>query len=311
MYEIESLNSQNYRSLIHESTEGMPCEDDLSLEEKKCQADTILHRIAVLSNEGKMVGYGRCVSGSWDPSTKPGYFDIYVAVAKDWQGEKFGEAIVKYLAHYAQNNGGHVLTTTVKDSNFESIVLFEQLGFAKRIHNYMSVLDLLKFEPSAFRDALETVNSLHLKFATLANYPDTEETFNHFMDFFFELAVDAPNSDGFVEDRNTMKYILKNVAPWEPAGILLVVDGDRWIAMSVVIREPNGWFNCVLTGVSRDYRRKGLATGVKVKAAEHAKNSGGKFLRTFNDSSNEKILRVNHRMGFEAQHGSFTLEKMI
>jgi len=289
----------------------MPSEDDLSIDERRCQADTVLHRIAVLSNEGKMIGYGRGVSGTWDPSPKPGYFDIHVVVAKDWQGIGIGEAIVKYFIHYSQDNGGHVLTTTVKDSDFKSIQLFEQLGFEKRIHNYMSVLDLLEFKPSAFRNTLDTVNSLQLEFATLANYRDTDETFERFMDFFFELVMDAPYPDRLVEDRNTMKYILKNVAPWEPEGIQLVVDRDRWVAMSVVIREPNHWFNCALTGVIRDYQGKGLATAIKVKAAEHAKYNGGEFLRTFNDSTNEKIRRVNDRMGFKTQHGNFTFERVI
>lgn len=81
--------------------------------------------------------------------------------------------------------------------------------------------------------------------------------------------------------------------------------------LSVLIREGDGRFNLVLTGVEREYRGRGIALAVKVKSAEHAKNNGGEILRTFNDSTNDRILRVKQRMGFTPRPGSYGVDKVL
>ncbi|MFD1675933.1 GNAT family N-acetyltransferase [Alicyclobacillus fodiniaquatilis] len=284
----------------------------LSDQEQKCQSNTILHRVAVVSESGQMLGYGRVVSGPWDPGTSPGDFNFVILVAKEWRKSGIGKHIYDHILQFSKQNGAKRLSTFVYETEQEQLNWLERLGFAKSIHTFNSVLDLQKFDPHSFSTTLQSVRSTGLKFATLADYPDTDEMFSRFFDVMMELTSDVPNADRMqFPDFDTMKYICKHMAPWEPSAIQLIVDDHRWVAMSVLTRMPDQWYNCVLTGVDRDYRGRGLALAVKVKSAEYAKNNGGQFIRTYNDSTNDRILRVNQRMGFAAQPGQYTLDKMV
>jgi RimJ/RimL family protein N-acetyltransferase len=53
-----------------------------------------------------------------------------------------------------------------------------------------------------------------------------------------------------------------------------------------------------MTGVDREYRRRGLATGLKVLAIARAREMGYRSIRTFNDSTNAPMLAINRKLGF-------------
>ena len=73
--------------------------------------------------------------------------------------------------------------------------------------------------------------------------------------------------------------------------------------MSLIIKESNEVYYNSLTGVHRDYRGKGLALAVKLKAIDYAKQKGAKFIRTHNDSNNMPMLNVNQKLGYEKMPG--------
>src|SRR5690606_23520676 len=56
-----------------------------------------------------------------------------------------------------------------------------------------------------------------------------------------------------------------------------------------------------LTGVLREYRRKGIATALKLQAVRYAQTHGISQVRTWNAQSNEGMLGINVRLGFVRQ----------
>tara|TARA_B100000809_G_scaffold217042_1_gene223019 strand:+ start:231 stop:542 length:312 start_codon:yes stop_codon:yes gene_type:complete len=97
----------------------------------------------------------------------------------------------------------------------------------------------------------------------------------------------------------------------EPAGCILILDGDKWVAMSLVIRETEEVYYNSLTGVCRSYRGNRLSLAAKVKASEFSKRQGARYFRTHNASNNERMLAVNRKMGYEPKPGIFFLTQSI
>jgi GNAT superfamily N-acetyltransferase len=52
------------------------------------------------------------------------------------------------------------------------------------------------------------------------------------------------------------------------------------------------------TGVTRTYRRRGLALALKLRGITYARAHGHPLIRTLNVSSNQSILALNQRLGF-------------
>ncbi|GMA66007.1 GNAT family N-acetyltransferase [Alicyclobacillus fastidiosus] len=312
MYEIIPIDSHNYGEVVRETHPELPSADELSIQEQKCQSDTLLHRVAAISEGGQMVGYGRVVCGPWDPGTKPGHFSFAILVAKRWRRRGIGQKLYDTLREFSTTHGARLLSTFVNESEPYHLEWLERQGYRLVRHTFSSELNLKQFAPDVFSDVLERAKASGFTFATLADYPDDDQTFMRFMEFFYQLANDAPHADTVAyPDAETMKHILKEVAPWDPSSIQLVLDGQRWIGMSVLIRESRERYNLVLTGVDRAYRGQGLALAVKLKSAEYAKNNGGEFVQTHNDSNNERIIRVNQQMGFVPRSGSYGLELVL
>lgn len=66
-----------------------------------------------------------------------------------------------------------------------------------------------------------------------------------------------------------------------------------------------------LTGVHLDYRGRGLALAVNIKAIDYVTKRGGTRVRTDNDSTNARMLAVNQRIGFKSRPGVFRLVKAL
>lgn len=53
-----------------------------------------------------------------------------------------------------------------------------------------------------------------------------------------------------------------------------------------------------LTGVKRDYRRRGIATALKVKSIEVAQKDGFEFIETSNEENNP-MFQLNLQLGYK------------
>jgi GNAT superfamily N-acetyltransferase len=80
-------------------------------------------------------------------------------------------------------------------------------------------------------------------------------------------------------------------------------EGDHWVGESALWKsegEPEVLY-VGATGVRREYRRKGIATALKLAAVQWAKDAGKREIRTWNAQQNRAMLSINEAMGFEKQ----------
>lgn len=96
---------------------------------------------------------------------------------------------------------------------------------------------------------------------------------------------------------------------WNPAGVILAVDGDRWVGMSHVTRLDSGAMYNSFTGVIREHRGRGLALPLKTVALKWARWTGAAVIRTHNHSVNQPMLAINRKLGYTPKPGVYTLTK--
>jgi RNA polymerase sigma factor (sigma-70 family) len=104
-----------------------------------------------------------------------------------------------------------------------------------------------------------------------------------------------------------MPYVL-------PDALFIAKHGDEYVGVSDV-----SLFEAVLpggltqgfTGVRRDYRRRGLATALKVSGIIYAQSHGYQIIQTFNTPEQSAIRALNEKLGFELMFEHVTLEKCL
>jgi RimJ/RimL family protein N-acetyltransferase len=78
-----------------------------------------------------------------------------------------------------------------------------------------------------------------------------------------------------------------------------------------VERQNNGELYNGFTAVSREYRGRGLALAAKIKSMAFAKQQGAAYIRTNNHATNERMLAVNRKLGYQPEPGVYHIEKLI
>lgn len=85
-----------------------------------------------------------------------------------------------------------------------------------------------------------------------------------------------------------------------PEAFLIAIAGDEWVGFTEVRSVPGNprrWSQ-ELTGVVRSHRGRGIARLLKQASLRRAQQSGVTTVRTWNDTTNVAILRINRHLGF-------------
>ena len=103
-----------------------------------------------------------------------------------------------------------------------------------------------------------------------------------------------------------MPYVL-------PDALFIAKHGAEYVGVSDVslFGAMPGGLTQGFTGVRRDYRRRGLATALKVSGIIYARAHGYQIIQTFNKPEQSAILTLNRKLGFELMFENVTLEKCL
>jgi GNAT superfamily N-acetyltransferase len=116
---------------------------------------------------------------------------------------------------------------------------------------------------------------------------------------FCEFVQDVPYFEEVTEA--PLEQFRKNISgPARIEGAFLVVfEGEEIVATTSVwkrLGEP-GALNTGLTAVARSHRRRGIATAIKARSIEFARDQGYRVIQTDNEENNP-MYQLNVRLGF-------------
>ena len=264
------------------------------------------------SSTGATVGFGT-MSHVID-MLHPTRFMINIIVQPELQGRGIGTTVYDTILQQMQQMGATVLWTMTKEDLPRQTRFFEKRGFVPKNRAWESRLDLETFEPSRFQQYLDKAAQEGVTFTTLSQ-EKRDEPFLHQL----HVLVQAINEDMPREAPFTpLSYEAWRAFSLEnpkliPEGYWIARKDSKLIGLSDVHRnekDPRG-LSQDDTGVLREYRARGIATALKVKVSDWAKQNHYQSIKTWNDAKNAPMLAVNTRLGFKRQVGWVLMQKDI
>ena len=260
-------------------------------------------RKRVAEVDGEFAALGTVGEPFW--SLQEGKIHLSVDVDPDYLNRGIGTRLFTDLEALAHARGPvrRLITGTQEDKTQASAFLKER-GFEVAIREPISELDLPAFDETPFVHKIAQAEAHGIRLASLADlareYPDWQE---RFWQLDTTVLQDVPTPDPF-SPRTLETFIRQHVdnPGFSPDVTHVAIHGDEWAGISEMYIAPSHpeIGGTGLTGVTRPWRRKGLATALKLKALRQAKAKGVRRVITDNEENNP-MFQINLMLGFKAK----------
>lgn len=260
-------------------------------------------RVVAEGEGGRLVGWGEV--GHMPDQFHPDRYFLELQVDLPDRHRGAGTALYDDLLAGLQERGARALRAEAKESTSEGIAFLDRRGFDEVQRAWESRLDVAAFDPAPFAGAEARAADAEIGFTDLAaerardpealakayalhlacnrDVPDVEPVTDVPYEYFLNYEVEGPGA--------------------LPDGYLLATDGDRYVGQSSLYatEEDPGVLYQGLTGLLPAYRGKGIAMALKLRTVAYARAHGKREIRTWNNTRNRPMLRINEAMGFQKQ----------
>ncbi|MBI1729237.1 GNAT family N-acetyltransferase [Candidatus Acetothermia bacterium] len=233
----------------------------------------------------------------------PQKFDVGVFVLPEFQSKGIGTELYEYVAQKLQPFDPITLRSFAREDYQQSLRFLAKRGFHETMRAWESRLDIKSFDFSRYAGHVGKVEASGIKIIPLSQIPRTPERDRKLYELDLILSEDVPHPDPFtpLEYENFLERFIENPG-FFPEAYQIAMDGDEYIGMSNLWKsQANRDLQNGLTGVKREYRRKGIALAMKLKNLQVVKEQGYPLIKTWNESNNRGMLSINEEMGFVKQ----------
>lgn len=292
--------------------------DFLESEEQVRQWDATWEHDRYFKRQVVAESEGGVVVGLAETSHLPNEFDpdryrLDVVVDPAYWRRGAGSLLYDELLSVLRQRGAKWVRTMTKESIPEGVRFATNRGFVEVKRNWESWLDISTFDLSAFQGAEERAIGQGITLTSVAAQrerdPDTNrKAYELDRALMRDVPAAAPPTDTSYESYVQRVLGGPNVLP---EAQFLALDGDRYVGLSFLrpgSERPEVWGQG-LTGVLREYRGKGIAMALKIHGLRFAREHGATEIRTWNDTRNRPMLRINEAMGFVKQPAWIEFEK--
>jgi RimJ/RimL family protein N-acetyltransferase len=292
--------------------------DQLETVEQNRQMHEFVHTPPMLCRQvavdevasGRLVGVGGTVTPP--DGVGLGGFWVEASVHPDHQGKGVGQAISQALEREARALGAVRLWASTRVADRRSVRFLELQGFQEKLRNWQSVLELALAPdlPPASADALHRGGA---EITTLAEEgPDDPVVLDRVYALAAATLGDGPRMGAYAPPtRAQFAGMMLETPGFFPEGFFVARSADRYVGMSNLERmgpEPDR-LHQVFTATHREFRGRGIATELKRRGIQFARDRGYRFLVTENDSLNAPIWAINQRLGYRRHRESVESQK--
>ena len=243
---------------------------------------------------------------------KEGVCTLGLWVDRDWRRQGLGGALYERAEAFARERGAQRIQTHFRlfQSDEPALHFFRTRGFVETDREVPALLDLTTFDPAPHVRPLPE----GLRLLSLAEAGDTEENRRRVYALDGLIHPDLPTHDTLPELPDFAQWNKMLQGPeFDPRAVILAEEAQgAWVGLSVLGFQEHthvGWTN--ITGVRREWRGRGLATALKLKAIQAAKDRHCLLILTENHEDNAPMRAVNRRLGFVADALGVTYSKEI
>jgi len=264
--------------------------------EAKC-----LHRRYIAEEDGVLLGHG--IYEQRAAVYHPRKFEIEMMVHPEHQGRGIGRLLYEAIFRALEEHQPIALHTTAREDMPRPCRFFTDRGFEEvmRIWEMRANPQTLDLRPwSESEENLRGQGIRLVSFADLDADPEHARKAHALND---RLMRDVPLPvPATTRDFESWEKALRSNPNFLPEAYLFALDGDRYVGTTAIWgSQGNDDLYIGLSGTLAEYRRRGIAQALKVRSLAWAKERGATVVKTWNESANMKILRLNEKLGFVRQ----------
>jgi GNAT superfamily N-acetyltransferase len=269
-------------------------------------------RLVAENDSGAIIG-----DGSYSQSTDmyhPQKFHVDVCVHPDYIGQGIGKGLYEQILEAIAPYDPILVRCNVREDYTRGVRFLTDRGYVEEQRDWESRLDPRALEFEKWRGAKEKLTAQGILCKSLVELSETDPDWKqklYEMDWTIVLDMPAPD----VLTKPTFEHFEKTTLQnpdFLPAGWFIALDGDQYVGESSLWKSSTDDSLYVgATGVLREYRRRGIATALKIYAIEYAASVGCPLLKTWNAQSNRAMLSINEALGFEKQPAWISYAKTL
>lgn len=282
--------------------------------------DTSLNQRFIAELDGTVAAMCSCYERYWQHQPGAVHIDFHMHPHYYVQGiaDKLFEIVLQFLRQREQYP--KLLISDAREDRAEQMAFLKQQGFEAAMRHPRLLLQITEFDAAPFHGLTERLQTQSIVVNTLAQLrfsdPDWKEKLYELR---WAIIQDVPGDE--TPTQPTMsefeQMILEDPALDEQAWFIAcdhsrpdIAGNGYWAGMS------NLWLNdparrrldAGLTGVRRDYRRRGIALALKLRTVEFAQQIGAETIMTSNEENNP-MVGLNLQLGFKPRAAWVSLHR--
>jgi len=269
-------------------------------------------RKVVLEVDSEPIGFGIFMEKWWAKAKGEYSTNFFVDPNASISFEEAAITYNHFMLQSLASRHAKKLTIIMSEDHSDLVDFYKAAGYKLVQREPVSELKVDEFDFKRFEKAEEKIESKGFKIFTLG---ELKNRFANWQQLDYELLEpviqDIPSDteraefpfDEFIKEYDMPTFM------FDSNFYALEVESQKWVGMSSLNKNsgnPNS-LKVGLTGVHKAYRGKGLATALKFKTIEFARDYGAQTITTENDENNSKY-DLNMLLGFRPKPAFVTYE---
>jgi GNAT superfamily N-acetyltransferase len=267
----------------------------------------------MIDGDDGLIAYGNCSETWW--SYRPGKYRVDVWVHPDFERQGLGTKIYDHLMERlaARDLKPNWLTSNARDTKPQAIRFLEKRDYQAVMRWVSSELQLTNVNPAAYEPLFQKLEQTGIQVKTVAELSQTDANWQRkIYDLDWACAQDEPQPDALTQEplEKYVKQYFEGPSFWPEGWFIAVANDEHYVGLTALEKnddEPEK-LGSGFTGVLRDYRRRGVATALKVRAIQLAQTVGAASIKTGNEENNP-MYQLNLSLGFEPLYSLLAFEK--
>lgn len=272
--------------------------------------DPSYHFFLAENNAGELQAFVQCSLNS--PQSKKLAFGL-IAQADAWHNGTAAGLIGRVTAVGAKLSA-EKLVCKVQENDHDRFQFLQNAEFIQVMRYPISALNVRSFKTKPFKQTLEQVqhNGIEIK-QPAAGWEHAPDWQRLIYELDWQLMLDVPSHEPRTKKSldTFLKEEIHHPNAW-PESYFIAWDGADPVGLTCFVKRGgrSEVVSTALTGVTRGYRRQGIATALKIRSIKFAQQFGIKTILTNNEQHNP-MFKLNKQLGFLQKPAWIDLERAL